>query len=431
MLRQRVGKSLTGGFIVPEPPVDNGTRLTQTSTLDGSYVRNSVGVYTLVSRLPSPRFIFSMSGSQLNSPSHFFISLSLSIPNCVPIHTYALVDSGASMSCISEKFSNRHSLPRCLKDVPVPIMAVDERPIASGLITQDIVATLSVDKHSEILPLAVVSVGYPIILGLDWLCRHNPKIDWEDMNLSLDCCGLSRSFPVTVSAKGYGLKPKLSQPTLISISAVGLGFGLSDATSFVASRLSCGSTQEKTPTGVSPEASASLDACTPSPESFDSSDSPNSTNSPRPSFLSSSVRWTGYGHSMPGLIPPSVPDIKIINRRQFSKYAKADPEAVCCLRFHNSTSSTFINSFSFTTKSDWDDIDDIDPHDPLPEFTPPESTNNFEQFVPEKYRPWASTVFNPAEFERLPDHHPYNIDIELEDGKSPPFGPLYRLTPTE
>ncbi|KAL0954464.1 hypothetical protein HGRIS_003437 [Hohenbuehelia grisea] len=55
-------------------------------------------------------------------------------------------------------------------------MAVDDRPIASGLITHDVITQISVDSHSEIRSLAVVAVGYPIILGLDWLRLHNPKL---------------------------------------------------------------------------------------------------------------------------------------------------------------------------------------------------------------------------------------------------------------
>ena len=59
----------------------------------------------------------------------------------------------------------QHGLPRRLKDVPIPIMAVDDRPIASGLITQDVVANISVSSHSETRALAVVAVGYPIYSG--------------------------------------------------------------------------------------------------------------------------------------------------------------------------------------------------------------------------------------------------------------------------
>ena len=40
-------------------------------------------------------------------------------------------------------------------------------------------------------------------------------------------------------------------------------------------------------------------------------------------------------------------------------------------------------------------------------------------------------VFNPSEFDKLPEHQPYDIDIELKEGKMPPFGLIYCLTPAE
>ena len=83
----------------------------------------------------------------LNSPDHFFINITLSFPNQKPIKTFALIDSGANWSCISHRFADRHSLPRVLKDVPVPITAVDDRPIASGLVTHDVHAQILVNKH--------------------------------------------------------------------------------------------------------------------------------------------------------------------------------------------------------------------------------------------------------------------------------------------
>ncbi|KAF9221432.1 hypothetical protein BS17DRAFT_737788, partial [Gyrodon lividus] len=79
-------------------------------------------------------------------------------------------------------------------------MAVDDHLIASGLITQDVVANITVGSHSETCPLAIVSVSYPMILGLDWLRQHNPNINWAEMNLSLDCCRLTPSSPSIVTA---------------------------------------------------------------------------------------------------------------------------------------------------------------------------------------------------------------------------------------
>ncbi len=80
-------------------------------------------------------------------PNIFFIPVSPRFPNQKPIHTFALVDSGATDSCISLSFANRHSLPRRLKDEPIPIRAVDDRSIATGFVTHDVITSLHVHEH--------------------------------------------------------------------------------------------------------------------------------------------------------------------------------------------------------------------------------------------------------------------------------------------
>ncbi len=159
--------------MVPGLPVDDGTH--SLDTAKPAYIRSTDGRF-IPFRFPSPFYIFA-ANTYLNSPDHFFINVTLRFPNRKPVKTFALVDSGASVSCISDSFARCHSLPRRLKNVPIPIMAVDDRPIASGLVTQDVFTNLSVDAHDETISLGVVSVSYPIILGLDWLRRHNPYID--------------------------------------------------------------------------------------------------------------------------------------------------------------------------------------------------------------------------------------------------------------
>jgi hypothetical protein len=42
-----------------------------------------------------------------------------------------------------------------------------------------------------------------------------------------------------------------------------------------------------------------------------------------------------------------------------------------------------------------------------------------------KYMPWAATVFSEVKVDELPPHRPYDCAINMEDGKEPPFGPLY------
>ena len=361
--------------------------------MDGKYIP---------SRLPSPLYVFS-SNSYLNSPDHFFISVTLHFPNRKPLKTFALVDSGASASCISDSFSKRHSLPRRLKDVPIPIMAVDDRPIASGLVTQDVLTNLAVDAHEEVFPLNVVSVSYPIILGLDWLRRHNPYIDWEDTNLSLACCNLSRSHPITVKAKGFG--PRLPHLTTslnsLSMTSLGLGFGLNSGT--LTSRPSL----VLTPCPTLPEHSANASL---TPNILDPSYQP-------PSLFSSLPGWTGFGrstHAPSTLENTGPPKVTLLNPRRFTKYAKDAPIAL--LRFNS-------NPISIATTSTSDS--DLGPDDDAPS-----SPEEWMKYVPEKYFAWSS-VFSPVAVDQLPPHRPYDMSIELEEGSTPPFGPMYRLSQAE
>ena len=106
-------------------------------------------------------------------------------------------------------------MPRAFKDVPVPIVAVDDRPIASGFITQDVVAALRIKGHSENIRLAVVSVHYPIILGLDWLTRHNPAVDWASRKLTFSCCDSEESIYID---QGHGFT---RPPEHLSLAASG------------------------------------------------------------------------------------------------------------------------------------------------------------------------------------------------------------------
>ena len=356
------------------------------------------------SRLPSPLYIFA-ANTYLNSPDHFFINVTLRFPNRKPIKTFALVDSGASASCISESFSRRHSLPRRLKDVPIPIMAVDDRPIASGLVTQDVLTNLLIDSHDETIVLSIVSVSYPIILGLDWLHHHNPYIDWEDANLSLLCCNLTRSLPITVSAKGFG--PQLSNPLTslnsLSTTSLSLGFGLNSG--LLAPRSALIQARQSLPPSLERTANVSTPTLDP----------------PRTaSFFSSLPGWTGFGRSTRApstLDHPALPKISVINARRFAKCAKATPIAL--LRFQPHTISVATTS---TIPSDSLDLG--------PDDDAPQEPDNYMKYVPSKYYPWSS-VFSSVAVDQLPPHRPYDMSIELEDGTTPPFGPMYRLSQAE
>ena len=50
--------------------------------------------------------------------------------------------------------------------------------------------------------------------------------------------------------------------------------------------------------------------------------------------------------------------------------------------------------------------------------------------VPEEYHDFAD-VFNERKADTLPSHCPYDLKIDLEDGATPPIGPMYSLSQSE
>src|SRR5258708_12481150 len=53
-----------------------------------------------------------------------------------------------------------------------------------------VLVNLHIQNHSEHINLGVINMSYDILLGVDWLQKHNhPLIDWESNQLTLSCCG--------------------------------------------------------------------------------------------------------------------------------------------------------------------------------------------------------------------------------------------------
>ena len=95
------------------------------------------------------------------------------------IEVEALLDSGAT-GCFVDKswaLDRRLQLSKLVK--PVPVLNDDGTRNQEGDITHYVLLTVGVGKHAEKLWCAVTCLGkVPLILGHDWLKKHNPDIDW-------------------------------------------------------------------------------------------------------------------------------------------------------------------------------------------------------------------------------------------------------------
>ncbi|KAL1942197.1 hypothetical protein VTO73DRAFT_6261 [Trametes versicolor] len=114
----------------------------------------------------------------------------------------------------------------------------------------------------------------------------------------------------------------------------------------------------------------------------------------------------------------------MVGSRRFRKFARNNPSGALCYHPFGTPGYTIAAAR----------LDAAVPVSSAPSASspPPEppspSPDDFLQHVPEKFHDYAS-VFSPVEVERLPPHHDeFDMSIELEDGKKPPFGPLYHLS---
>src|SRR5690606_19661162 len=117
---------------------------------------------------------------------HLVFPISLSTSNGV-IVTPASFDCGCSSNIIDDKFAFEHELPRIPRDVPVDVETVDGSPMGTATIVEKDRTKMKIGDHEEITSFNVSTSGYyKVILGISWMTRHNPSIDYVNGTMTFD-----------------------------------------------------------------------------------------------------------------------------------------------------------------------------------------------------------------------------------------------------
>ena len=120
------------------------------------------------------------SGSYLSAqPARcFMVPLSLGPQN---LKTLALLDSGASACILDEDFAKNHNIPLVQKTKPIHVEVIDGRPLSSGSVTHEsIPLEVTLEGHNSCIVFNIIRTpSNPVILGLSWLEKHNPSVDWK------------------------------------------------------------------------------------------------------------------------------------------------------------------------------------------------------------------------------------------------------------
>ena len=97
-----------------------------------------------------------------------------------------MIDSGATRSFIDWNVANRHPENMTKLENPIPLELFDGQPTSAGKITQQYKDSISFkDGTIQMVEFLVTRLHptAPIVLGLPWLQKYNPDINWSDLSL--------------------------------------------------------------------------------------------------------------------------------------------------------------------------------------------------------------------------------------------------------
>jgi len=108
-----------------------------------------------------------------------------------------LIDSGAGKLFIDKEFAKEKQLSTYQLERPIPVFNVDGTKNSSGYITHATDLIIKQQNHLEMATFLICDLGSsPMILGLSWLQKHNPTIDWQKGTLQfLNCPPICKSIP--------------------------------------------------------------------------------------------------------------------------------------------------------------------------------------------------------------------------------------------
>jgi hypothetical protein len=117
-----------------------------------------------------------------------------SMDTTVKRRTQALIDCGATGCFIDIEWAKLNNIPTRPLTNPIPVYNVDGTTNDTGTITDIADVVLRYENHSERTQLAVTRLGkQSLILGYNWLCNHNPEINWQTKDVKMSRCPLQCS----------------------------------------------------------------------------------------------------------------------------------------------------------------------------------------------------------------------------------------------
>ncbi|KAJ1114308.1 hypothetical protein NDU88_002547 [Pleurodeles waltl] len=138
-----------------------------------------------------------------------------------------MIDSGATGNFIDAGVVRRLGLPSIPRKDPEIVLAVDGTPLKSGSLTEHtedvgLIFNGVSPEHKERIRLDIIEAPqYEIILGMPWLRKHNPVIDWQTKTVSFqssrceNICFLYDESPMLALAQGLQLATVMEKTVIL------------------------------------------------------------------------------------------------------------------------------------------------------------------------------------------------------------------------
>ena len=111
----------------------------------------------------------------------------------------AMIDSGATRNFMLRKFATNHRIPGLPKERPYQITVVDGTPLNQdeGMVKEETLPLMSQIHGKDLgrITFDLVSISYEVILGIPWLEKVNPSIDWNSQKITIGKKKSKKSTP--------------------------------------------------------------------------------------------------------------------------------------------------------------------------------------------------------------------------------------------
>ncbi|KAF7372795.1 Reverse transcriptase-RNase H-integrase [Mycena sanguinolenta] len=166
--------------VFPAPEVHTGNsyaiRPSEDSLGTTPYGLGQLPEVCLPSWLPWPSSVWKP-GWERRLPKHYIAAVSLN----------GLLDCGATFEFIDSGYVLESGIPVQWLSQPIPIFNVDGSPNEAGAITEVANVVPQYNGHLERVQFTVTRLGKEkLILGISWLQKHNPEVNWETRKKELD-----------------------------------------------------------------------------------------------------------------------------------------------------------------------------------------------------------------------------------------------------